>query len=536
MKKTFLNLFLLAWMVLFFGSPLWAQQSEMIVRLKNANTLEDFTKFFTNEIQFEKTLIQDLNLYLFHLNNPKSAKEMVLGKVKQYSSVIEAFWNEPVEPRFTTPNDKDFSEQWALEKIGMPRVWDITTGGTTANGDKIVVAVLDSGFEPTHPDLVANLWQNPKEISDNGLDDDNNGYLDDTNGWNFGLNSSKFIPDSHGTPVAGIIGAVGNNKIGVSGINWQIQMILLQYKDVADIFEAYDYVIKLRKKYNDSQGTEGAFIVATNASFGLSSNVICPKNSTWDAIYNMLGEQGILTAASGKNSPIDTDTQGDTPSGCPSDYLISVITTDQSDNRWQGSAFGKISIDLGAPGEDILTILPTDRYTLFDANSAAAPHVAGAISILYSIPCKALADMAIQKPAEAAKLIRTAILDGVDAVSSLKDYTSTGGRLNVYNSMRSLETFCNPNPATVEKLKIENLFPNPIGNTLNVTYEVPDLKKFKVRIFDALGRLKHLEIVDSCCFGKKQWTLDISSWASGLYFLELELDDQKVVRTFNITY
>lgn len=536
MKKRDLLSLYLSVAILFAIHPLAAQDAQLIVRLKSSATLDDFSKQFSTVLRFEKTLVASLQVHLFEALQAKAQDITLLNSLKRNKLVEEAFWNEPLEQRFTTPDDQQYDEQWALEKIGMPRVWDITTGGTTANGDKIVVAILDSGFGITHPDIAPNLWKNPKEIAGNGIDDDRNGYADDLVGWNFANNSSNFVPDSHGLPVAGIVGSVGNNRIGVSGINWQVQMILLQYRDVADIFEAYEYVTTMRKKYNQTKGAEGAFVVATNASFGLSNNTFCLPNSTWDAIYNMLGEQGILTAASGKNSAIDTDTQGDTPSGCPSDFLISVITTNQSDQRWEGSAFGKVSIDLGAPGEDVLTTLPEDRYTLFDANSAAAPHVTGAIAILYSVPCKALADLALEKPMDAARLIRNAILTGVDLLPSLETYTSTGGRLNVYNSMRKLDEFCNPNQSSTTKLVIEQLYPNPISNMLTVSYEVPDNQEFFVRVFDALGKLKHQEKVNPCCFGKTQWTLDVSDWASGMYFLEMELNGGQVIRTFNVTY
>ncbi|NJL74990.1 MAG: S8 family serine peptidase [Saprospiraceae bacterium] len=254
MKKRDLLSLYLSVAILFAINPLSAQDSQLIVRLKSSATLADFSKQFSTVFRFEKTLVASLQVHLFEALQAKTQDTTLLNTLKRSKLVEEAFWNEPLEQRFTTPDDQQYDEQWALEKIGMPRVWDITTGGTTANGDKIVVAILDSGFGITHPDIAPNLWRNPREIPGNGIDDDGNGYIDDLVGWNFANNSSNFVPDSHGLPVAGIVGSVGNNRIGVSGINWQVQMMLLQYRDVADIFEAYNYVTTMRKNTTKPRG------------------------------------------------------------------------------------------------------------------------------------------------------------------------------------------------------------------------------------------------------------------------------------------
>ncbi|MEL6944634.1 MAG: S8/S53 family peptidase, partial [Bacteroidota bacterium] len=434
------------------------------------------------------------------------------------------------------PDDARFGVQWALERIAMPQVWDISTGGKTTNGDDIVVAIIDTDFSVEHEDLIENIWQNPSEIPNNGQDDDNNGLIDDINGWNFDRNQDIHIPGIHGTAVSGIIGGKGNNGIGVSGINWDINLMLLSYDNaggsIPEIFAAYEYVTEMRRRYNESGGTEGAFIVAVNSSFGLRDPQICPENDMWNEAHNMMGEVGILIAAAAKNSPIDSDAVGDQPSACPSEAIISVVSTDEDDQRWQGSAFGKTTIDIGAPGVNILTTRGDEGYREFDANSSATPHISGAIAMLYSLPCQKLADLALSQPLEAAQLVRSAILESVDPLSTLEKFTATGGRLNVFNAVKKIEDFCDPQSTTGENFRILNLFPNPTEEELNITYETPDITPFTMRIFDAIGRLVLEQEVSTCCFKESIERVGVNNLQKGLYFLQIDNGETKSTQSF----
>ncbi|MEN0046869.1 MAG: S8/S53 family peptidase, partial [Bacteroidota bacterium] len=223
---------------------------------------------------------------------------------------------------------------------------------------------------------------------------------------------------------------------------------------------------------------------------------------------------------------------GDQPSSCPSNSIISVASTLETDERWQGSAFGKTTIDLGAPGENILTTRGDEGYTEFDANSSAAPHVAGAIAMLYSLPCKKLADMAVSQPVEAAQLVRSAILEGVDPLPTLADFTATGGRLNVFNAVQNIEDFCDPEPSLGEQFKITNLYPNPASDLLNVVYETPDIETFMLRVFDSIGRLLVSVEVNPCCFKDAIEQIDIQRFQSGVYFVQIDSGEEKSIQSF----
>src|SRR5690606_27888318 len=143
------------------------------------------------------------------------------------------------------------------------------------DGDTIVVAIIDDGINPNHPDIQGNLWNNRHEIAGNGIDDDLNGYVDDVLGWNtYSTPMNDNITGGswgggHGTPVAGIVGAKGDNNVGVAGVNWNVKlMIIVGGGDQADALTAYGYVLASRKQYNETNGEKGAFIVSTNASWG----------------------------------------------------------------------------------------------------------------------------------------------------------------------------------------------------------------------------------------------------------------------------
>ncbi|MEM8525879.1 MAG: S8/S53 family peptidase [Bacteroidota bacterium] len=533
MKRLFTILVFLA-----FANSITAQEENLgiLIQLHEQYTPEQFVKVMP-DLAFEKTVIRQLNIHFF---KSKNAKSFNANQLEQHLMVKDAMKNGGIERRTTQPNDARFGVQWALERIGMPQVWDISTGGKTVTGDDIVVAIIDTDFSITHEDLIENIWQNPREVPNNGVDDDQNGLIDDINGWNFDRDQDTHIAGIHGTSVSGIIGGKGNNEIGVSGINWDINLMFLSYDNaggsIPEIFAAYEYVTDMRRRYNESNGEEGAFIVAVNSSFGLRDPKICPENDMWNEAHNMMGEVGILIAAAAKNSPIDSDAVGDQPSACPSEAIISVVSTDEDDLRWQGSAFGQTTMDIGAPGVNILTTRGDEGYREFDANSSATPHISGAIAMLYSLPCQKLANMALSQPAEAAQLVRSAILEGVDPLPTLEKFTATGGRLNVFNAVQNIETFCDPDPNVGEEFVVTNLFPNPVSDFLNVVYETPDIEPFTLRIFDSIGRLLVETEINPCCFKEAAEQIDVRTFQNGIYFLQVDNGEEKSVKSFVVGY
>ena len=476
------------------------------------------------DIQPQRNLGQLHNIHLLRVR--PGQEEAALQWLARQPEVIAAQRNYPLAFR-GEPNDPFYGSQWTLERVSVPDVWAVTTGGLSSRGDTIVVAVLDNGFDITHPDLQPNLWRNRTEIPADGLDNDANGFVDDVNGWNFSNDSPTYtIGSGHGHSVAGIIGARGDNNTGVAGINWHIKLMLLNVAGVDQIIEAYEYVIEQRQRYNQSRGATGAFIVATNASFG-QDRVFCSQQPVWGAMYDLLGEQGVLTGAGTDNSRYDVEELGDMPATCPSEYLIVTLNTTDADAISQSSAYGRQSIDLGSPGDDTYTIKPANGYGSFGGNSAAAPHLTGAIALLYSLPCEALGQDALDNPAATARFIRRAILQGVDPVNALDGRTVTGGRLNLLRSMEVIQADCG---TTTGPLALQKVYPVPADNSLFFEYESPDFEPFDVELFDLLGRLVFRDRIRAPRFGLKRYEVPVLNLATGAYFLRLTKKEETVVR------
>jgi hypothetical protein len=285
----------------------------------------------------------------------------LLAAVRRHPAVVAAQFNHFIQLRDTFPDDPSFPLQWQWTNTGQnggtpdadvdaELAWDITTGGWTADGREVVVCVVE-GANRNHPDLQGNLWFNSAEIPGNGLDDDGNGYVDDHNGWN-PVNQTDNIPSSgHGTTVSGMIGARGNNASFVTGINWQVKIMHVNVGALVEsnVLAAYTYPLVMRRLYNASGGTAGAFVVATNSSWGID-NGQASDAPLWCSFYDSLGAAGILSCGATANNNVNVDVTGDLPTACPSEFLVSVTATNRQDVR-TFSAYGAEHIDVGAPGE-----------------------------------------------------------------------------------------------------------------------------------------------------------------------------------------
>jgi len=431
---------------------------DIIVMLHADVSPESLFKTVYSEIGLEskfshhQVLSQLSNIHLFKFDHTAVDDRSVLSAVRNSNLVRAAQFNHYVKER-QIPNDPEFGSQWhhvdaSDNDIDSDLAWDITTGGTTANGDEIVVCVIEpGGANYNHVDLAANHWVNTAEIPGNGIDDDGNGYVDDYDGWDPTSNSDNISLGGHGTSVSGMIGAVGNNGNGGAGVNWDVKIMQVEVGSLTEsnVIASYSYPQTMRNLYNTSGGTQGAFVVATNASWGI--DFANPANyPVWCAYYDDLGSVGILNCGATANNNVDIDAVGDMPTACGSDYMVAVTATNSSDQR-TFSGYGATTIDLGAPGASVFLPSGGIGYSSTSGTSFASPCVAGAIALVYSAPCASLASTALSNPELAADLVRGYIFDGVDLVAGLSGETVTGGRLNVKNALDLALLDCGPPPA-----------------------------------------------------------------------------------------
>ncbi len=448
-----------------FLFPMTAQQlnriqGEVLVMLAPETDERAFAVKFM-EVDGQKTdfkvnhlVSRPLNIWSYTFDHTFVSEYKILELMRRQPEVQLAQFNHLIQERSTIPNDTDFNNQWQYINTGQggglpgadidaDLAWDITTGGVTAFGDTIVVCVIDGGIDLNHQDFEDNHWINHQEIPNNGIDDDENGYIDDYLGWVPVLENDDIAGSDHGTAVAGIVGAKGNNGLGVTGVSWNVKVMVIRNSSTSEsaILDAYSYPLDQRRLYNETNGEKGAFVVATNASWGV--NFGNPDDSPmWCAMYDTLGNAGILNCGATANLDINVEEQGDLPTRCTSDFLIGVTNLNRFDAKVTGAAYGATSIDLGAYGAETWTTSIGNSYNAFGGTSGATPHVTGTIGLLYSVPCEGFISLAKSAPAAAALMMKQVILDGVVHNESLDMITVTGGRLNVFNSINLLMENC----------------------------------------------------------------------------------------------
>jgi len=335
----------------------------------------------------------------------------------EYDSEITAF----------STNDTSYSQLWGLNNTGqnvngtsgtvdadvnIPEAW---TNGGSIGSNSIVVAVIDSGVNYNHPDLLANMWVNPNETV-NGLDDDGNGYVDDIYGINAITNSGDPMDDNnHGTHVAGTIAAVGNNSEGITGINQQAKIVACKFLNAvgsgtsSDALKCMDYLYDLKQS--------GVNIILSNNSWGGGSS----SQSMLDAIDQHRKEGMLFVAAAGNDS-----TNNDSVAQYPSNYykanLISVAATDQNDATASFSNYGRRSVHVGAPGVNILSTVLGTSYSYLQGTSMATPHVSGLIAL-----------MKAQNPSLDWKALKNLTIASGTPLVSLASNTVTGRRIRAWD-------------------------------------------------------------------------------------------------------
>ena len=359
---------------------------------------------------------------------------------RQFPDVVYAEPNWIVEA-LATPNDPRFGDLWGLSNAGQTgglpsadidalEAWGVTTGSSD-----VVVAVIDTGVDYTHQDLSANMFRNTQDCNSNGIDDDGNGQIDDCFGIDTANNDSDPMDDAaHGSHVAGTIGAVGNNGVGVVGVAWTVRLMACKFLNAggsgttADAIDCLEYV-KLMKD-------RGVNIVATNNSWGGGAF----SQALFDAI-EAHRQRGILFIAAAGNQASDNDATPFYPASYDLPNVISVAATTQTDAKASFSNWGRRSVHLGAPGEAILSTTPGDTYQVMSGTSMATPHVTGGAALLKA-----------QDPSRDWRAIKNLILAGGDTLPSLAN-TITQKRLNAHGALT-----CS-NSVVLSRLA-------PVGNTI----------------------------------------------------------------------
>ena len=439
--------------------------------------LSDFSK---TGLKVTEKLSQRMQIYLLSFEPSKANSEKLLNDIKSHPFVELAQFNHFTELRALYPNDASFTLQWNMHNTGQsagtddadidaPEAWELGTSGVTATGDSIVIAVIDDGFDLEHEDL--NFWKNFDEIPNNNIDDDGNGYEDDFDGWNSKNNSGELPAYDHGTHVTGIAAAKGNNGIGVTGVNWNVKVLPVVGSSTIEstVVAAYAYVLEMRSMYDETNGAKGAFIVSTNASFGVNNGN--PADfPIWGAMYDSLGMLGVLSAGATANANVNVDEVGDIPTAFTSNFLITVTNTDDDDMKSSFAGYGPVSIDLGAPGTQVYSTRLSDNYGNKTGTSMSSPHVAGAIAYMFSVADAPFMQAYHSNPAGMALVIRENILDGVDKLPSLAGISVTGGRLNLYGAAQQM---LNPEISFNPRSVLRTLTPDQIDSVdLNFTSNV----------------------------------------------------------------
>ena len=386
------------------------------------------------EGEFELTQIRRFNsnnnLVLYQFPENLSVHQMLAMLENQAEIVrVDPDYKLDLHSLATTPNDPLYPMQWGLNNTGQQingtngvvgvdikaaEAWDIQTGDGSCT-----LAIIDSGVDYDHEDLTANMWVNPGEVPGDGLDNDANGYIDDIHGWDFADNDADPKgPNFHGTAVAGIAGAVGNNALGMTGVAWNVKLMALKVfpdnpADSATLsmfLSALDYAV-----------TNGARV--SNHSYTVGSTFL----PNFKMAIDTAGQNGHLIVAAAGNGSTDNDITAVYPSSFTSDNVIAVTSLGNQGELASGSNYGAQSVDLAAPGRYNYATFPGNLYTQnLAVTSFAAPMVSGAACLI---------DM--QDPGLSLEQLRNRILTNTTPIASMNGITKTGGVLNLYDSLLS---------------------------------------------------------------------------------------------------
>jgi len=412
------------------------------ISVKGANVTQ---ALFQRQLESGSIVHVQKNFKLNVYKNPALNKAQINEALKKYAEQAKPSAKPadnpaiPDAPVATTGADPLFSKQWGMVDNGVQNAWKINPG------QKIIVAVIDTGVDYTHEDLLPNMWRNEKEIPNNGIDDDGNGYIDDIVGWDFLSNDNKPYDlassdlgdllrggnPGHGTHCAGNVAARGNNGKGIAGVNPNAEIMALRF--IGDEGGSTEGAIGAIRYAVDN----GAKVLSNSwGSEGEDPNEAEQNKALQDAIQYALDKNVLFIAAaanSGRNN--DTDAKKAFPASYPHDNIISVAAIDSANKIASFSNYGATTVDIGAPGVKIFSTVPGNKYSdtvidlmgaTWDGTSMACPHVAGAAALYWSA-----------HPEKTWQEVKTAILASAKKIPSLTGKTLTGGKLSVEELMKN---------------------------------------------------------------------------------------------------
>lgn len=423
------------------------------------------------------------------------------------------------------PNDPKFNDQWDMKNTGQidkPGTGQAGTEGRDINivplwnegvtGErKLLVAVIDTGIDYTHPDLAANIFKNEKEIPENGIDDDENGVIDDVYGANFetGAGVGNGLDDNnHGSHCAGTIGAVGNDSNGISGVNWIVSMIPAKFLSAAGSGTLEGAVNAI--KYGTKMGAK----VSSNSWGGGSFS-----ETLRDAIQEA-GDSGSLFIAAAGNDSVDNDADPHYPSNYELSNVIAVAATDNRDALASFSNYGKNTVHVSAPGKNILSTVKGGDYAIYSGTSMAAPHVSGIAALIWGA-----------NPSWTAAEVKERLITTSTPVAALKKKSVSRGRVNAYNAFHKIVTPSDdPSEDAWKDVAYALESTHPYADGANLTWEIsaPGAKFLRI-VFE---RVETEPKYDTLTLETKDGEVieTISGVKAGEYISEYIKSDQVVLR------